>query len=247
MRCPKCGSFLEVDLKEKTIRCEFCSSLLVVDKSGLMFYYVIPFRINKETALAIYRRWASSPAVAKDLSVNGKILNVKNFYFPVYLFKRLVNGKEKYIVEPARGTTLPGLRTLHIPPGSFVLFDSKFVPDAEVIQPEIAISYYLPKLEGKPIEQHLVFFPLWQIDYEYNNRKYTILIDGSSGKVYESDYPARKTHPYIFVSLVGFLGSAIAGALGIFNFIGLGLVGIIALSIFLITFVLGYNLTKKGW
>lgn len=247
MRCPKCGSTLEVDLKERLMKCEYCSSQLLVDKSGLMFYYIIPFKINRDTALSIFRRWASSPKVAKDLLANGKITGIRNFYFPVYLFKRMVNGKEKYIVEPARGTTLPGLRNLHIPPGSFVLFDSNFVPDAEVVQPDIAISYYLPKLEGKPIAQYLVFFPLWQIEYTYGNNKYVLLIDGSSGKVYEADYPARKSHPYVFVALLGFILSSIAGALGILGIASIIGVGVLALIAFVVTFMMGLTLTKKGW
>ncbi len=249
MKCPKCGATLEVDPKKKMIKCDYCSSLLYVDKSGLMFYYVIPFKIDKNTALGIYRRWASSSMVAKDLLAKGRIVKMEKFYFPVYLFKREVDGREKYIVEPARGTTLPGMRRLEIPPGSFILFDSNFRPDARVMEPEISITYYLPQLEGKPLEQYLVFFPVWEIDYIYEGRKYNLVIDGSTGEIYVSEHPMRKSYPYLGVAIGGFVSSFLIslGFFGVYGDVPPSVLGLGLLLSFAATFIAGYIMGSRGW
>ena len=115
-------------------------------------------------------------------------------------------------VQPARSTILPGMRSLKIPPGDLKVYDQKFSTEgAEVIPPDMDMMAYLNSLPGKPLEQALVYFPTWILDYAYKGKKYTTVIDGSSGEIFATDYPPRQAAPYIIVGVVGFIAFLIEG------------------------------------
>jgi len=204
--CPKCGAKVEFEADTKFVRCSYCSSLIFIDRSGAGFYYIIPFQVNEGNAVGIFRRWAAGPTKAKDLDKRAQLAGSKRSYFPVYFFKREVDGKETVKVEPAGSTTLPGLHDLKVPAGDLRIFDSKYdVEGVPMVQPDIEMTAYLPKLPGRPKEQSLVYFPIWTIDYIFEQKKYQIIIDGSSGEVFAADFPQRGSAPYLAVAILGFI------------------------------------------
>jgi len=204
--CPKCGAKVEFEADTKFVRCSYCSSLIFIDRSGAGFYYIIPFQVNEGNAIGIFRRWAAGPTKAKDLDKRAQLAGSKRSYFPVYFFKREVEGKETVKVEPAGSTTLPGLHDLKVPAGDLRIFDSKYdVEGVTMVQPDIEMSAYLPKMPGRPKEQSLVYFPIWTIDYTFEQKKYQIIIDGSSGEVFAADFPQRGSAPYLAVAILGFI------------------------------------------
>jgi len=204
--CPKCGAKVEFEADTKFVRCSYCSSLIFIDRSGAGFYYIIPFQVDEGNAVGIFRRWAAGPTKAKDLDKRAQLAGSKRSYFPVYFFKREVDGKETVKVEPAGSTTLPGLHDLKVPAGDLRVFDSKYdVEGVPMVQPDIEMTAYLPKLPGRPKEQSLVYFPIWTIDYVFEQKKYQIIIDGSSGEVFAADFPKRGSAPYLAVAILGFI------------------------------------------
>ena len=206
VKCTKCGAPIELDPGVKFAKCKFCDSQIFLDRSGAGFFYIIPFMMNATQAQAVFKRWSAGSRMAKDLESEARISVLRQSYFPVYMFKRDVNGKEQVLVQPARSTILPGMRNLKIPPGDLKIFDQKFSTEgAEVIQPDMDMLAYLSNLPGKPIEQALVYFPTWIVDYNYKMRKYSAVIDGSSGEIFATDYPPRQAAPYIVVGVVGFI------------------------------------------
>ena len=64
---------------------------------------------------------------AKDLDKAAVITAVKKSYFPVYLFRRDVGGREEVIVQPAGSTILPGLHQLKVPGGDLKIFDAPLI------------------------------------------------------------------------------------------------------------------------
>jgi DNA-directed RNA polymerase subunit RPC12/RpoP len=204
--CPKCGAKVDFDAGNKFVRCSYCSSLIFIDRSGAGFYYILPFMVKEDNAVGIFKRWAAGPTKAKYLDQRAQLAGSKRQYFPVYMFKRTVDGKEVVRVEPAGSTILPGLHDLKVPAGDLKVLDAQYdVGGVPLIQPDIEMSAYLDKLPGTGREQALVYFPIWTLDYVHEGKRYQVVIDGSSGEVFASDFPKRGSGPYMAVAGVGFV------------------------------------------
>jgi DNA-directed RNA polymerase subunit RPC12/RpoP len=214
IKCPKCAAPVEFDPKDRFVQCTYCSSLIFIDRSGAGFYYAVPFMIDQNNAVGTFRRWASGPTKAKDLDRSAQVTSAKKEYFPVYLFKRDVNGVEQVQVEPAGSTTLPGLHSLKVPAGDMKVFDGKFdTGGAELIKPDIEMSSYLSTLPGKPKEQALVYFPIWTIDYQFEQKRYKVVVSATSGEVFAAEFPARSSASYLLVAIAGFVAFLAEGYL----------------------------------
>jgi len=212
VKCTKCGAPIELEPGVKLVKCKYCDSQIFLDRSGAGFFYIIPFMMNPTQAQGIFKRWTAGSRMARDLEAQAHISVLRQSYFPVYMFKRDVGGKEQVMVQPAKSTILPGMRNLKIPPGDLKIFDQKFSTEgAEVVQPDMEMMAYLNNLPGKPVEQALVYFPTWIIDYNYKGRKYSAVVDGSSGEIFATEYPPRQAAPYVAVGAAGFVAFVIEG------------------------------------
>jgi hypothetical protein len=224
VKCTKCGAPIKFDTGDKFARCEYCGTQIYIDRSGVVFFYIMPFFIDQANARGIFKRWTAGSTMAKDLEARAQVTDVKQHYFPVYLFKRDVGGKEKVAVQPARSTTLPGLHSLKVPAGDIKIFDKDYqAGDIELLKPDIDMSAYLPNLEGTAKEQSLVYFPIWTMRYQYNGQSYDTVIDGSSGEVFAADFPARHAAPYFIIAALALIVFFIEGMFGQL-FFGLGLI-----------------------
>lgn len=212
IKCPKCAAPVSFDAETKFVKCPYCSSQIYIDKSGAGFYYAIPFTVNETNAIGVFKRWAAGSTRAKDLDKLAQIAGVKKKYFPVYMFKRDVNGKEEVLIEPAGSTTLPGLHTLKVPAGDLKIFDPSFdIGGAELIKPDIEMTPYLSNLPGKSKEQSLVYFPIWMINYVFNQKAYEVVVDASSGEVFSATFPTRSSNAYMAVAGGGFVAFVAEG------------------------------------
>ena len=236
--CPKCGARVEFDSGTKFVRCSYCSSMVYIDRSGSGFYYILPFVVREDNAVGIFKRWAAGPTKAKYLD-QAQLAGSKRQYFPVYMFKRTVEGKEVVKVEPAGSTTLPGLHDLKVPAGDLKIFDAQYdTGGVPLIQPDIEMSAYLDKLPGTSKEQALVYFPIWTLDYVHEGKRYQVVIDGSSGEVFASDFPKRGSGPYMAVAGAGYVAFLAEALLAAANaglgamLIGITIVGVFGASLF---------------
>jgi len=242
MNCPKCGAPFEYEPGMRFKKCDYCGTMIYIDKSRVMFYYIIPFTIDRNGVVQLFRRWASGPKMAKGLE-NSIIKEIKAMYFPVYRFVRIVDGKERVYVKPAKTTLLPGLTNLKIPPGDMRIFDSTFsTGDAELIQPDLSIDTYASQLPGEPKEQEIVFFPIYEIRYQFQGKEYSVVVDGSSGEVFTSYYPPRSSAPYLLLGIGSFALAAVGSAIGsMWHPMGWALVG----GAFILGIGGGYYIAKK--
>ena len=83
------------------------------------------------------------------------------------------------------------------------------------MQPDIDMGAYLPGLEGNPLEQALVYFPIWAVQYEFRGKKYAAVIDGSSGEAFPGDYPTRNAAPYFLIAAAAFGIYLVEGVIGL--------------------------------
>jgi hypothetical protein len=243
VKCPKCGAPVDFDAKVKFIKCSYCSSQIHIDRAGAGFYYALPFRMSENDAVGIFRRWAGGSTKAKNLEKEAEVGGVKKQYFPVYLFKRDVNGQEQVFVEAAGSTTLPGLHSLKVPGGDMVIFDNKFDPQgAELIQPDIEMTAYMGTLPGAPKEQALVFFPIWTITYAWRGKSYQAVVSANSGEVFAADFPKRSSSAYLLVAIIGFVAFIAEGILAA-SYPGAALMAMAATVV--LVFVLSFTVAKR--
>jgi len=235
IQCPKCNARVEFEAGTKFVKCSYCNSQIYIDRSGAGFYYILPYMVQENDAVGIFRRWAAGSTMAKDLDKLAQLAGVKRQYFPVYYFKRDVEGKEEVKVEPAGSTTLPGLHSLKVVAGDMKIFDSQFdTGGVELIKPDIEMTTYLETLPGTPKEQALVYFPIWKLDYVFQGKRYEVVIDGSAGEVFASIFPTRGSGAYMAVAAVGFVAffaETFVAAL-VSPLIGLGLMGVTLAGVF---------------
>ncbi len=214
VKCPKCGAPVPFDTGVKFVKCPYCSSQIYIDRTGAGFYYALPFLVPENDAVGVFRRWAAGSTKAKDLDKLAQLAGIKKQYFPVYMFKRDLNGVEQVMIETAGSTTLPGLHSLKVPAGDLKIFDATFdTSGAELVKPDIEMMSYMNTLPGKPKEQALVYFPIWKLDYVFNQKRYEVVIDASSGEVFAAEFPTRSSSAYILVAVVGFLAITLEGLL----------------------------------
>lgn len=234
IKCPKCAAPVEFDAGTKFTKCRYCGSQIFIDRSGAGFYYAIPFKLTDNDAVGTFRRWAGGSTKAKDLDRLAQITGVKKQYFPVYLFRRQINGREEVIVEPAGSTILPGLHRLKVPGGDLHIFDAAFdTSGAELIKPDIDMTSYLSNLPGEAKEQSLVLFPIWTVSYTYQGRGYQVVVDASSSEVFSSTFPTRSSIAYLAVAILGFVAFVAEGLLATANlWLGLALMGLTVIGVF---------------
>jgi hypothetical protein len=207
---------VEFDAGDRFVKCSYCSSQIFIDRSGAGFYYALPFSVQENDAVGIFRRWAGGSTRAKDLDKLAQISSLKKQYFPVYMFKRDINGMEQIYIEPAASTTLPGLHNLKVPGGDLKVFDDKFSTNgAEMVKIDIEMAPYLNSLPGTPKEQALVYFPIWRLDYVFEQRTYIVVISASSGEVFSGEFPPRSSIAYMAVAGLGFVAFLAEGLLAV--------------------------------
>ena len=241
--CPKCGAALKIPPGTQMATCSYCGTVTYIDRSTVLFYYILPFTVTDDKARAIFRRWTAGPEKAKELETGAQITACIKEYFPVFRFRRTVAGREQVLIKPARGTVLPGMRNLTIPPGNLVVYDAAFqLGDAAVLQPDISIATYLPELSGTAIDQALVYFPIYRILYQFAGESYEIVLDGSSGAVYAGPVPGRSSVSYASVMALAFLLAAVGG----FLMITVSLIfGVLILAGFFAGKILGTRIAQK--
>jgi hypothetical protein len=196
------------------MRCGYCESQIYIDKSGAGFYYVLPYQLDPAAAGGVFKRWAAGSDKAKNLESSAQVVATKGSFFPVFMFRRELEGRETVYVEPAKSTTLPGLHNLKVPPGDLKVFDQKYdFGGVELEEPNIEMMAYMDKLPGDPKEQALVYFPIYNVEYVYEGGSYNVTIDGSSGEVFAATWPPRQAAGYYAVGIGGFVACAIGGGL----------------------------------
>ena len=211
--CPKCGAPLPVKPGTQMTVCSFCGTPSYIDRREAIFFYILPFSITEEAARGIFKRWTAGPACPKDMEALAEITSLKKEYFPVFRFRRTVGGKEQVVSKPARGTLLPGMHSIEIPPGGMDIFDSAAkAGGAEVLHPDITVDTYIAELEGEAIDQSLVYFPIYELRYRYAGVEYDLVIDGSSGRISVTSSPKRSSASHVAVMALAF----VLGFLGVF-------------------------------
>jgi len=205
IKCPQCGGDGKVIEGETFLTCEYCSSAIYIDKSKVVFHYMLKPTIDEAGAAASLRRWMAGSSTAKGLENEARMTKTEFIYFPIWYFKIKQADKELIKIQPAAPSPIPGLKSLNIPAGDFRFYGPGDVANSSIKEPSVLYSSAVEWLKNEGVDatgvsqSSLVHIPLYVFNYNYGDSSYTAIIDGSSGKVMAAQYPSKQELPYIVV------------------------------------------------
>ena len=146
VKCENCGAEEVLEKKEFSTRCPFCGSNTVLKESELNSVRpdtVIPFKINKESAIERSLKWLKSKFFApKDFKRGVSIDTIAGTYNPVWTFDsntrttyRGVLGKRVTKTTTVNGKTVTRteIKWFHVSGTVDCFFDDIYVPGSERI------------------------------------------------------------------------------------------------------------------
>jgi DNA-directed RNA polymerase subunit RPC12/RpoP len=200
LRCTQCGSELHPDEGQVFITCPSCNSTVFVDKSRVVFHYAVAPTVDEAKARSLLAQWMAGNATVKDLDKKAQLVSQTFQYFPVWYFKRRVNGKEAVMLEAAAATSVSELRTLKLPAGDLQRYDPLL--DSQSEPPSVPLDTALEWLKQRGVSQAeiaesaLVHIPLYTFKYAFNAQTYTALVEAATGRALANIFPAKAEAPY---------------------------------------------------
>lgn len=200
--CPQCGGENKMPTDEKFTECEFCGSVIYIDKRKVVNHYVVNSNFAKEQAEGNLRRWMASNFHVKDLDKFAQVSQVSFYYFPLWYFKTKDASGDKMYLQPAHSTPISEIKNIQIPAGNLKTFNKNDFNIKEFVTPDVLYSSAKSWLgqsgvnEDSISESFLVHVPFYQFYYSYKGQQYSALIEASSGKVYANIWPAKSEMPF---------------------------------------------------
>lgn len=227
LRCPQCGGENELPSGVRLIACAFCGAALFVDRSGLVSHYRLPRLVDREQAELALRRWMAGNETVKHLDSKAEVSSLEPISFPVWMFRRRAGGGESVVVEPAAPTPEPKMADLDVPAGKLEPFrgpEEGVETLAATVPLETATRWLsgavtaaragaAPSAAEPILENALVHVPLWRAAYRFGGESWSALVEGSTGRVLASVFPAKKEAPFWLVAALGLVLFGIEGLL----------------------------------
>jgi len=226
--CSQCGGELHPDEGQIFLTCPFCGATIYLDKSKVVFHWFLAPTLDEKEARASLARWMAGNQTVKDLDQKSRVVGQSFNFFPLWYFKRRVQGKEQILLEPAAATSVTELRRLKLPAGDLRKYDPTLEPQSQPpsVPLDTALGWALPE-EGQPggngraqseaLETALVHIPLYTFKYIYQDRTYTALVEAATGATLANLFPAKAEAPYM---LAGGLTALVFLCLATFPVIG---------------------------
>jgi hypothetical protein len=189
------------------LTCPYCGATVFLDKSRVVFHWYLAPTINETQAREALARWMAGNQTVKDLDKKSQVVGQSFQYFPMWYFKRSVQGRDQIELQPAAATSVTELRHLPLSAGDL----RKYEPSIEsqsaepTVPMEAALGWAassLPQAGAAPqstqvLESALVHIPLFTFKYVFNNQTYTAVVEAATGKVLANIYPAKAEAPYL--------------------------------------------------
>lgn len=260
--CPQCGGESPLPSGTRLVECPYCDASLFVDRSGLVSHYRVPRLLDAGQAEAALRRWMGGNTTVKHLDRDARLQRLTPVSFPVWMFRVRRPDGEVVRVQPAAPTTEPGLADLQVPAGRLEPYrppeegevghrgtsETPSAVAATVPVPvegiearvplETALEWLGQREGGAPevSETALVHLPLWRAEYGYQGEGYAALVDGSTGAVLASRFPAKSEGPFWLVAVAGLSVFVAEGLLLSHPLLKAVAFGITAVPLFLLAF-----------
>ncbi len=213
--CPQCGGANPLPSGDRLLRCAFCGASLFVDRGGLVSHYRLPRLVDRAGAAEALRRWMAGNETVKGLDERAEVTDLAAVSFPVWMFRRRAAAGESVVAEPAAPTPEPRMAELDVPAGELVPFAAP-EEGAETVPAAVPLATARGWLEhapgsGEVVETALVHVPFWRATYRYDGRPWSALVEGSTGAVLASVFPAKAETPYVLVAALGLVLFGVEG------------------------------------
>ena len=207
--CTQCGGSVSVDPSSPFLNCPFCGSALYLDKSRVVFHFVVSPTISLEDAAGKLRRWMAGNETVKDLDRLASIQHQELSYMPMWRFVVRGSAGDQEFSEPASSSTIADLRRLPLSGGNLKFFSPSEFQGMPLKEPDVLLesaSKWLQTEKGTGPDQiketNLIHVPFYIFKYQYGGKEYQAVIDGTSGKVLASIFPAKAEMPFIGVAVL---------------------------------------------
>lgn len=246
--CTQCGGSVAVDPSTPFLNCPFCSSALYLDKSKVVFHFVVSPTIGMEDAVGKLRRWMAGNETVKDLDTLATIQKQELSYFPMWRFVVRDSHGDREFSEPASSSSIAGLRRIPLSGGDLKFFSPKEFQGMPLKEPDVLLDSAYKWLQtdsgtstDRIKETNLIHVPFYLFQYQYGGKEYHAVIDGTSGRVLASVYPAKAELPFRGVAILSGIILFVVGLIApnIFWRLLLYVIAVIPLAI------LSYTVVKK--
>jgi DNA-directed RNA polymerase subunit RPC12/RpoP len=207
VKCPQCGAAVNVIEGQTFLTCGYCSSAIYIDRSRVVFHYILKPTLDQSGADASLYRWMAGSRTIKGLEKEAQITGREFNYFPVWYFKIMNNDAEIIKIQPAMPTPIPDIKNMPIPAGDLRFYDRKDEADPAIKQPQVLYTSALEWLSSEGVnasgitQSALVHIPLYIFHYRYGDNNYSAVVDGSSSKVMAVEFPSKSELPYLLVGV----------------------------------------------
>jgi predicted RNA-binding Zn-ribbon protein involved in translation (DUF1610 family) len=209
LNCTQCGGELHPDEGQIFLSCPYCGATVFLDKSRVVFHWYLAPTINETQAREALARWMAGSQTVKDLDKKSQVVSQAFQYFPMWYFKRNVQGRDQIELQPAAATSVTELRQLPLSAGDLRKYETSI--ENQSVQPTVPMEAALgwagsgllqagtATQTGQVLESALVHIPLFTFKYVFNNQNYTAVVEAATGKVLANIYPAKAEAPYLAV------------------------------------------------
>lgn len=215
--CTQCGASLTVQATDRLLACPYCSTALVVDGTATLFHEVMVATVRPEEAVAHLRRFLGGRETVANLDREAKVAEPVLEYFPFWAFTITADHGDHVVLQPAAPSSLQGLQGLGLPAGTTRPMSREATGGAAIVDPEVPVETARGWLttrfgEGvRVLRTALYHLPLYRTPYEWRGTTYRAAVDGVSGRVFPSDFPAKSEAPYVLVAALALVVFGLEG------------------------------------
>ena len=219
VQCTQCGGTVKLAAEDQFVACTFCSSALYVDKSKVVFHFVVKATISLEEAQGKLRRWMAGNDTVKGLDVHGQISHQELIYFPMWRFLVSDYGGDREYSEPAGSFSIPEIKKIPLSGGSLQFFSPQEFAGMPLNEPDVLLDSALSWLKQDGVisdrvkEINLIHVPFYLFKYQFRGTLYQAIVDAASGRVLASVYPAKDEIPFIGIAVAAAVAFFVLGLL----------------------------------
>jgi len=219
--CTQCGAAVKIPEGELFVQCSYCNSALYLDKSRIVFHYLIEPTLKPDEALQNLKRWMAGNQTPKGLDEEAEVTKNELFFFPLWRFvtQAAKPESESVLVQPAAPTVVAEIREISLPAGKLKFYTEEAAKGQNFIAPTILLSSAIEWLKSSEIssgdlkETSLVHIPVYHFFYLYKGVQYSAVADASTGKVVANVFPAKSETPFLATGIIAALLFFIEGLL----------------------------------
>jgi len=219
LTCTQCGGELHPDEGQIFLTCPYCGATVYLDKSKVVFHWYLAPTLNEQQARESLAHWMAGNETVKDLDRKSQIAGQVFQYFPMWYFKRRIQGREQIDLQPAAATSVTELRGLPLTAGDLRKYDPALAASSQepTVPLQAALEWEKQSAGGEVLESALVHIPLYTFKYIFQGQPYTAVVEAATGKTLANLYPAKSEAPYL---LAGFITAFVFLCIATFPMIG---------------------------